>query len=259
MSRIEFATRSKEAYISGTERAYAGILLAEITNSILMPRMNRELLLTAIPSSRYLATSDENNIMWAESFRTTFAYESELMIVDGNIIDSFDLFLNTALSVGNDALKMLAAVHGQCEVNAFVRGKNRAWMADIIANDNAGLFRPNKGWEEVIDLLRESDDETVFMSYSVTDDILRNVRRVWLQKTVEERGLEITDYNTFAALEQEWQAFGEDKHWELVDAWVEERSTQGFELSPERWASDFTFGDGMNAGKLMAILEQARK
>ena len=262
MGAIGFQTKDKAVYVRGSERAYAGILLAELTKAILRPQSNRDLLLSAIPSSHYLATSQENNIIWADRFRVALEFDGLELTVDDKKIGYFDLFLNTALAVGSDALKMLASIHGQCEVNAFIRGKNRAWMADIIENDMAGLFRPGKGWDEVIEFLRESEDETVFMSYSVTGDILGNVFSEWLKNVMKEKGLDADEednYGVYQDLSDEWESFDTDKQWEHVDAWVEERSTQGFELSPERWAEKFSFGDGLNAGKIIEFLQVAQE
>lgn len=260
MSAITFSTRHKEVHVRGTERAYLGIVLGKLTHSFLDPISNREILLHAIPTDNDLASSDENNLLWAERFRAALAFGGLKLNVDGVLVDSFDLFLNTALSVGNDVLKMAASVHGQCEVNAFVRGKNRAWMADIIEKDNANLFRPGRGWEEVIELLRESDEDTVFMSYSSTGEITSRVYDYWLENIVEEKGLDTDDWEILHALESEWEELSEDKKWEYVDAWADFASAYGLELSPERWADDnFYFGDKMNAGKIMGILESKRE
>jgi len=254
MGSIIFTTRSKEVSISGSERYHLNVLLGNISQSILNPRMNRDFLIRAIPSEHYLADSTQNDIMWAESFRTAMSVGDMRLQVNGEKISSLDIVLNTALTMGNDALKLAAAIDGQCEINAFIRGKNRSWMADIIENDNSGIFRTHK-WLDLIEMLRESDEETVFMAYSVTDGILSRVNSDWRQTIAEKQNLDLDDWEVENRLEDEWIALGKDKHWELADAWADEMVQYGYELSPERWASDFYYGSGWNAGKIVEALE----
>lgn len=68
------------------------------------------------------------------------------------------LAANTALVLGSDAVKMAARIHAQCEIHGYFEGKNRKWAADIVRKGRqAGIFRANMGWEEVIDLLEKGD------------------------------------------------------------------------------------------------------
>src|SRR5690606_31251558 len=52
--------------------------------------------------------------------------------IEGYDIDLGNVSLNTALDTGSDALRLLARLHGQCELHCWVDGPNRAWLADII-------------------------------------------------------------------------------------------------------------------------------
>jgi hypothetical protein len=256
MSSISFETKNGTVKVSGSERAALSILLEQFTMAFLQPVSNHDLLVTAVPSSHYLAEPYGSYLSWSRDFQASFHCEDRILSIDGKTFNGFDMILNTALEAGSDSMKLAAAIHGQCEINAFVRGKNRAWMADIIERDNANIFRPGRGWEDVIKLLRESGEDTVFMSYSVTGSIIGNLFDHWFKDTIEERNLDATDWEVYSLLENEWEAMGEVKHWELAEEWADDMQPYGFEISPERFASDFVFGDGMNAGKFIGSLER---
>lgn len=115
-------------------------------------------------------------------------------------IRSFALMLNTAIVYGSDPVKLAAKLHGTCEIQAIVEGKDRAWFADVIEQGlDTRIFRRtyraakspvaellslmkedvdpqdlepvehSMGWTEIIDQLRENDQVPVVTSYSVTN------------------------------------------------------------------------------------------
>jgi hypothetical protein len=147
-------------------------------------------LLELLPPSHYLALHDRTQpgwkLSWASTYETSFRVGSDpLMVYAGREIDTFSLALNTAMVVGSDQIRLLARLHGQCELHGWIDGPNRAWLADIIQGGlDTGLYRKgywhggaadierrwvSQGWEDVIELLRSRDDEPVVMSYSVCD------------------------------------------------------------------------------------------
>jgi len=234
--------------------------MSRMTQAFLNPVGMRTFLLQLLPKNHYLVESKVTNIIWAEHFRAAMEYGDLRLNINGKSVHAGDVILNTALLIGNDALKLMAIIDGQCEINAFVRGKNRAWMADIIENDKSGVFRAGNGWEDVVGLLRESDEGTVFMSYTVTDSIDGKVFSDWFHSTIEERGLDADSGEVTNALQDEWEELSADKRWELCEAWADEHAAQGYEISPERWTEeDFHFGSGWNASMVVDVLEEKKK
>lgn len=92
--------------------------------------------------------------------------------VTGAMLDGFAVVLNTAMRLGSDEVRLLARLHGQCEIHAFVRPDGASFVATLIERGlKIGLYRPAMGWEDVRTLLLESasQDRAVVTSYSVTD------------------------------------------------------------------------------------------
>ena len=74
------------------------------------------------------------------------------------VVDVRPVVANTALVVGDDAVKLAVRLHMQAD-EAYVEGRNRSWLANIIAKglEAGGVFRPDQGWSEVKELLRQTD------------------------------------------------------------------------------------------------------
>lgn len=96
--------------------------------------------------------------------------------------------LNKAM-VANPAVRLIARLHGQCEIHCYVEGQDRAWLADRIFEALHTLVRVKDmdgdrmvellrvgfsasggriGWLRLMDWLRSRSDEPVVCSYSVT-------------------------------------------------------------------------------------------
>jgi hypothetical protein len=110
--------------------------------------------------------------------------------VAGVRLNTSNVDLNTALVAGSDPMRVAAKVSAWCESHAWVEGTDRKWLAGIVDDGlRGGLFRrgiwyvnrpcegpaenqpdrrwSDQGWGDVLDLLRESDDGPVVLSYSV--------------------------------------------------------------------------------------------
>lgn len=262
MSSINFETKGKSVSVRGTERHYAAMLVNDLVKVFLDPDANGKLLQEIIPKGSYLK-NPEKNPQWGTHFCNALSYGISEFSLDGVKINGFLLGLNTAVAIGNDALKLLASIHGQCEVHAYVLGKNRAWMADVIENGPLDIFRPDTGWADVVSLLRENDTEPVILSYSITEGVLGTAGNEWVNEELLARDVddpEETDedgYTVWDQLQEEWYEQGEDKQWAYVLKWLSTRENRGLELSPERFATQFHFGlNGMTAGKLIETLRQ---
>jgi hypothetical protein len=106
-----------------------------------------------------------------------------------------DTRLNSVVAVASPVVALAARIYGQCEVNAWIAGQDRGWLADLIehglATDYAeiGTARADEpylrgttlfsdsdrwrshydGWAATARMLREDGDGIVVLDYSVTD------------------------------------------------------------------------------------------
>lgn len=118
----------------------------------------------------------------------------------GKTLQSFSLWLNTAIAAGSDPIALAAKIHATCEIHGYFLGKDRAWLADVIEEGmETNIFRRSywaprdrnadlrmlmklpvteeeseyvphsMGWTEIVEQLRKSDQGAVVMSYSITD------------------------------------------------------------------------------------------
>lgn len=169
MSRVYFHSPSGEAELRGSERAHCSLTCNEVALSFFNLKHT---LFRNGPDTIFKLSNTRNE----EEFNLRFGIgEMVLTLPDGRTIDAFTLTLNTVVAIGGDALRLMARIHGQCEIHGWVDGKNRAWLADIMQEGrDLGLFRENQGWEGVITFLRSRDDEPVVTSYSVCSGFPNN-------------------------------------------------------------------------------------
>ena len=168
MSRVYFHSLSATAELRGSERAYAGGLISDLALAVLRPGYwNEKQLRAMLPEGHYLQTVEAHR--FEDAWSTAFSVDSgELLIHEGERLNSWIVSLNTAIVLGNDAMRFLVRMHGQCEIYGYVEGRNRCWLASIVREGMAsGLYRADMGWAEVHRLLLSRDDEPVVMSYSV--------------------------------------------------------------------------------------------
>ena len=231
MSRVYFHSLEGDAEVRGSERAYMGCLVNNITLSILDPRMHKDKLLSILPDcylkendSRYSSDDD-----WARSFSIWFSVSFDRgFLVNGKQVDTFGLALNTAYKIGNDAIRLMARIHGQCEIHCWIPGRDRAWIAGIIESglkDN--LFRGDSGWEDVIKLLTSNQKTPVVLSYGVCDGF-PNTNGLHLSERQQENF-----YNL--PIEIQWRR-----------AFNALKKGGGLKICRETW-NDFYFNDGMTA------------
>lgn len=108
-------------------------------------------------------------------------------------LNLLELGLNSIVAEYGDVLTLAARIVSQCQVNAWIAGEDRGWLADLIA---AGLTTPYPpaafdedwpppattvfsdgehwkthydGWASVAEMLRADDRGMVVLDYSVTD------------------------------------------------------------------------------------------
>ncbi len=159
-----------------------------------------------------------------------------------------DVQLNTALRLGNDVIKFLARLHGQCEGHAFVERGNAEWLASIIMQGIAlHILDEADGWLEAVCLL-ESAPGAVVMSHSGGDgfpsEALCTNQGVW--PIPSGRGKRKIQPVRFSELPR-------DVQWSLGLAAI--RTIPALELRPDNWNS-FFFGRDTDAMKICAELHK---
>jgi hypothetical protein len=157
MSYMSFSSKEGYVQIGGRERARMGSLVDDIAWAL--HRRGETHLLS--PMEEYQAKAS-----WVHGGFSMGEAERERR---------FGERLGYACLVGNDELKLLAHMYGQCEIHGWVHPRFGAWFADLIERAFAhGLLgediRNTYGpWQDVADLARRSTTPLV-SSYSVTDD-----------------------------------------------------------------------------------------
>jgi len=230
VSRIYFHTRDEgEAEVLGSERAHMGLLISDVSAAFIPTFSER--VLPFVTEGHYLHEAARSRRPYFEKdVRLALAHDSgACLLYNGTPVDSFALQLNTVLAVGNDPLKLLAMIHGQCEIHAYVEGPERDWLAGVIEQGReVGLYRANAGWEDVIKLLRGSADAPVVMSYSVCDSFPNASIADW-SAPVDDDGEEDWDA---------WYELPDGDRWDLAMTGLRSR-TDIKSLAPDRLGNRF--------------------
>lgn len=227
MSRIYFSTETAEAAVRGSERAFAGVMASDICVAIIRASVPDDVILSMVPEGHYLLQFDKIRALeqFGSWFRVNIGGE-RLRLADGESIDPFTLSLNTAIAVGSDPLRLLARLHGQCEIHAYAEEANREWLAGIVqAGMSSGLCRKDAGWEAVVELLLGDSRGPVVTSYSVCEGFPNETVAGWESVT-----------------EDDWYELPEAERWAKGIEGLRSRPKQGLEMKPGNWKS-FWFGD----------------
>ena len=189
--------------------------------------------------------------------RAYFSSLDKPLTVAGYGVNAWNLLLNTALDTGNEAICFLTKFHAQCEIHAWVAGKDRAWLAGVIekAIENK-LVRPevpgmdptklfSTGWRELVEALRRTDAHPVVMSYSVTQQFPHS--SFW-RGDADNPVPDDSDERAEA-----FEGYSREKQWDLCMP-----SIIDMQMTPENLCT-YGFGDGMSALGLAEILDNARR
>lgn len=165
MSRIYFHSEDGDAELSGRERAYMGAFCSDLMHAALGTASDfftPEWLKPFLPER---LRDDRTTFVRAHLDVGNFSFR----LPEGDE-DAFTVALNTTLAIGNDPIKLMARLHGQCEVHCWVDGPDRAWLAGIMQDGrDQHIFRDREGWEGVIEFLCKRGDLPVVCSYSVCE------------------------------------------------------------------------------------------
>lgn len=232
MSAVYFHTQYETATLRGSERAYMGVLCHDLTVGLIGDFYHaKEWLAPLIPPGHDTLYNPSTT---AYAVRLFFATYGNQLVIDGEQFPAWLLSLNTALAVGGDPLRLLARLHGQCEVHCWVDSANRRWLAGIIRKGlGSSVFRKQQGWENVVNLLESRDDCPVVCSYSVCSsfpnfDCLPDSHPLKLRA-------DDTRFDEFDELPME-------EAWRDCFAGLRAKAG-GRELRPDGW-EDFRFGKG---------------
>lgn len=272
MSRVYFHTRNHTAEVLGSERAYLGSLVDDFGCAMIDGNALRQLRERGFLSSgsevgarmHQLGAVDVQRVLLA--LRYGFGDSSGGLAYRGHPIPYFRTALNTVQRAGNDSLILAARIHAQSEIHCWVAGVNRWWLSDIISDGlDVGTFRQGQGWEGVIRLLRDRDDEPVVTSYSVCDSF-PSIPDGWMDQAwpPEQHGTYDWDALTYeqqravSVRTDEWYELPDEERWELSLAALYARSDRdGLEMRPDDWRR-FHYGEGLSFFDLLASDAETR-
>lgn len=188
--------------------------------------------------ARYRSMTFDAQRRLVQAIGTKMAVEGVEMHVNGVKLHSGNIDLNTALAVGSEEVALAAKIHGWCESHLWVDGHDRKWLADLIDRGLAkAVFRKgiwyedypqsgqrqwsSQGWEDVTELLRETDDGPVVLSYSVCDQFPNSDVSTWMPpwpEGVEERWDALTEEQQAERSERQeaWCELPADEQWDMA-------------------------------------------
>jgi hypothetical protein len=251
VSRIYFHSLQEDAEVLGPERHMAGHICMDLLTVAIGADSDGwyseepHPLAKLVPDGHYL--HGYRGAQFGSSFRTWFRVAGEgdrFKTPGGEGVSPFICALNTAWVMGSDPVKLMARLHGQCEIHAYVEGPNRAWLADIIERGReVGIMRAEMGWESVIELLRARDDGPVVTSYSVCDQF-PNRHVAALPEAVDPADPDGDRWYDLPAAAR-WAS--------AVEGLRAGNAGRGLEMKPDNWA-DYSFGDGVNGFQLRELV-----
>jgi hypothetical protein len=248
MSSISFNTPSRDAMLHGSERHYLGHLSQSVATGFFLRSSSRERIAALLNPQHYLVGMTDAP-GWLQQLETALAVSGfgmgDLFVWRGRPLGTDTILTNTAMVVGNEVIQLATRIHNQCEIHGYVEGPNRVWLADLMQRGlDAGLFRrslqgDSQGWEQVIDLLRERDDEPVVMAYSVTNSFPNRFVTTWTPAD-----------DSDDAADAWYELPGEDQWRMSMDAL--RASTGLLEIKPDHFHGSYHFGHGLSAIDLFA-------
>jgi hypothetical protein len=249
MGRIYFHTEHEgTVHVAGHERAHLGVQNRQVAMACIPD--DRARVLAHVRPDHWLHTCGGGT--WPAWLKTALgSFDDSVFVHQGQPVAMLDLVLNTVLAVGGDPMCLIARIDGQCELHAYVEGPNREWMADLIQTGlDRGLLRHTVGgtdraglplvpwpvgWAEVIQLLRNRDDQPVVTSYAVTDWF--PAERVAMMRDPADLDAYYGDDED--AEESGWGDLSSDEQWTRAMAGLRHHPDAKRDLSPENLRAPF--------------------
>jgi hypothetical protein len=159
----------------------------------------------------------------------------------GQTIRPLTLILNTAMELGSDPVRLAARLHGQCEINCWVSGPHRRWLADVIGTGlHTGLYPDGCGWENLQRFLQDRDDLPAVTSYS------EDFPTLWTAADPDASTTALGDEGREAV----WENLPAQQRWRWGMHALNCRREEQLEITPD-WA-DYRFDAGISLGDLLA-------
>lgn len=242
MSYLAFNTRERDVHVRGWERHRLPGICQDMAWGLMgatpaSPALDRLALL--MPEGHPADTPDRGPgwaAQWAQTYRLFFTQDADNLITyKGHPVGTTGLILNTVLALGSGPMKLAARFAGQSYSHAWIPGKDRGWAADLITEGIVtDVFRhkikytdpssiaagdpvvrwDRSGWDQVIQLLRETDRGPVVLSVSTGDDFP-----------------DMYELGVPADAEDEMEI---DQVWDLAELWLINRH-QGHKISRDQF------------------------
>lgn len=247
MSQIYFHSKEDTVGVSGSERYHAETLCHDVMWHDLGDATEAVALLRQYLPREFRTAPADDVRLYLES-RPSFG--GGTLHIEGHDLDVWTMAMNSALSNGGDALRLLTRLHGQCELHCWVDGPNRDWLASLVeAGISDGVLRDGMGWDDVPPLLRSQSDEPVVCSFSVSEsfpnfEMLPSSHRL---KRRLEKGDDIDDVID-AYYRTHWRT-----RWRDCVKGLKPRGGR-LEMKPEDWA-EYYFSNGVTTRKLIGVLK----
>jgi hypothetical protein len=190
VSSLNFCAREATASVMGRELAHLNLLITRLTLGLADTGSESSRQWAPLLEHRPPSSGQGGFKTWFElSWMAAVGIGESFLSWKGVAIDALTISMNTALTVGSDALKFGARLVGQSDLNLWVDGPDRAWLAQIIVRGlDAGVLRERSGWEHVAELLVSRNDEPVVTAVSggfpdleeIEDRGLANDADAWL-------------------------------------------------------------------------------
>jgi hypothetical protein len=238
MSRIYFHSPSRTAELRGSERAWLGGLVTDMALGLLdlqsPSRIDR--LRSLIHPGHYMAKRDTASPGWVNGWAASYS---------------------TAFSVGWSESTPLIQYEGE-PVDA---GIYRRGFPQKISSDSDETVWSDQGWDDVIALMRERDDEPVVTSYSVCDGFPDSSVGDWMPPWPEGvvrdwRELSEEQRNARSQRSDEWYDLDDAEQWRISMAGLR-ASEEGLEMKPDNW-DRFRFGHRLSVLDLFVADSEER-
>ena len=161
VSRIYFATRESRAEVFGSERAHFAAFIGKLFTDALA--VDHYTVWSHHPLKSHVPdwVTDGNS---AALFFKGFSCNE----IAGH--DAFSLQIKTALDLGSEPVRLAALIHAACELHGYFHPDDLDWLTGTIKRGlEIGFYRQAQGWDSVLDLIANTKDCPIVMSYSVCD------------------------------------------------------------------------------------------
>lgn len=159
MGTMEFESSSRKIRLSGRARNRLYFQGCERFFGQLAASGRQEAILAQLAEGRFGPRPKDAMLPFISAMEWCFP-------VGDDPVPLWHVILNTGKCADNPAVLLAAKLEGQCEINCFVEGINRSWMADVVEQGVADrTFHADDGWNDLVSLLREDPESAVVVSY----------------------------------------------------------------------------------------------